>query len=645
MSIAIRKLWREQEGKFFCISTRVPNVDNTWKDHFFSKDQFMEIPKWLEEHSHLDIYFCPHGFNRRSRTNEEAVAPKLLWADLDEVNPELIPQRLKPTMAFKSSEGRFVGLWVITDKAMTLELNRRINFHLCPESHSSWILTKALRMPGTMNRKYTPPQKVVTLWTDGPKYTFAKLDKLLPNFDEGEVNGNSAREIFNRYRKFIPSAVQRDMFGTAAIPGKRSQMMWKIIMLFVEAGASEEEVYEIVRVSRWNKFAGMRNEELRIRKQIAKAFGTKLADGPQNIRKKHREAQEWNEDDDLPFEFHIRSLAEVEERDIEWLWPGKIPIGELTILEGDPGVGKSFLAHWLAAQICDGKRLPTEYPSGVKPLKGNVAYFDYENDPETTVKRRVRAAGCNNIEKFFQIEDHFVMGQPRFEPSLEELMKRIDPVLVVFDTLNNYLGKGDINNSKDATQALSPFHKFARKYKCAVVVLRHLNKGGGDGPAIYRGQGNIAQTGVARVVLSCAKLNDTTEEYEGEGWVGMGTTKNNLASLGKTIVYRIKFDPTAPKGYDENAHVVMHGFIDKTSDELLTFKREDRKKDKGMTEREALDRAASFLLGLLNDGSSKTRESIMEQAEKAGISQKDVYKACLELPIVKNKGKWSLQTK
>lgn len=663
MSITIRKLWRKQEGKFFCISTRVPNVDNTWKDHFFRRDQFFEIPKWLDEHSHLDLYFCPHGFNRRSRTADESVAPKVLWADLDEVNPELIPDKLKPTIAIQSSEGRFVGLWELTDKPMTLELNKRLNGHICPESHSSWIFTKALRMPGTLNRKYKPPHKVTVLWTDGPKYTYSKLDKLLPNPDESKVSGNTAREVFNKYRKWIPVDVQRDMFGTAAIPGKRSEMMWKIMLHFIEAGASEEEVYEIVKVSRWNKFAGMRYEERSIRRQIAKAFSQKLADGPKKIKKKHLKEEpfddedrpEWldkeddeEEDGDAPFHFNIHSLKDVEERDIDWLWPGKIPRGELTILEGDPGVGKSFFAHWIGAQVCDGNRLPTEYPAGLKPIKGNVAYFDFENDPGTTTKKRIKAAGCKNLDKFYQIEEQFTMGDKKFEKALDDLMDTIDPQLVVFDTLNHYLGvKGDINNSKDATQALAPFHKFARKYHCAVVVLRHLNKGSTTMKAIYRGQGNIAQTGVARVVLSCAKLDNATDEYEGEGWVGMGTTKNNLSALGKTLVYKIEFDPMSKKGHDDKAHIVIHGFIDKTSDELLApadHKRES-KKDREMSDKQAKEGATSFLLSLLNGGDIKTRDEVMELAEKAGFTQKDIYAASQELPVRKKKGEWWLDTR
>lgn len=663
MSITIRKLWRKQEGKFFCISTRVPNVENTWRDHFFRPDQFFEIPKWLEEHSHLDIYFCPHGYNRRSRTVEEAVLPKLLWADLDEVNPELIPDKLKPTIAIKSSEGRFVGLWVLTDKEMTLELNKRLNHHICPESHSSWILTKALRMPGTLNRKYSPPHKVTVLWSDGPKYTYAKLDRLLPVLDESVVTGNNAREIFNKYRKWIPVALQREMFGTAAVPGKRSEMMWKIIKSFIEAGADEDEIFEVIRVSRWNKFTGMRNEDRSLRRQIAKAFSEKLADKPKKLKKKHQKAEqyedderpEWldqeqedDEDEDKPFAFNIQSLDKVEERDIEWLWPGKVPMGELTILEGDPGVGKSFLVHWLAAQVCDGRRLPTEYPSGVKPVKGKVVYFDFENDPGTTVKKRIKATGCKNLENFFQIEDPFVMGDKKYEEALERLMDQIKPKLVVFDTLNHYLGsKGDINNSKDATQALAPFLQFARKYGCAVVVLRHLTKAKDNVKAIYRGQGSIAQTGVARVVLSCAKLDGISDEYEGEGWVGMGTTKNNLSALGKTLVYRIVFDPQASKGHDDKAYVDMQGFIDKTSEELLALHSEKEKrkgKEKGMSDEEALELAKSFLLEALKDRKPKTRTELIEAAEKSGLSPKDIYRASRELPIEKAKGDWWLDS-
>src|SRR5690606_22228229 len=106
------------------------------------------------------------------------------------------------------------------------------------------------------------------LWSDGPKYTYAKLDRLLPVLDESVVTGNNAREIFNKYRKWIPVALQREMFGTAAVPGKRSEMMWKIIKSFIEAGADEDEIFEVIRVSRWNKFTGMRNEDRSLRRQI-----------------------------------------------------------------------------------------------------------------------------------------------------------------------------------------------------------------------------------------------------------------------------------------------------------------------------------------------------------------------------------------
>ena len=99
MKNVIIELWKRQPGKYFCISTKSPA--GKWKDHFFSPDDFGSIKQFLRDHDDHDIYFCPHGFNRRVRQKEEAVIPNLLWADLDYSDPrnEKLFKGLKPTTA------------------------------------------------------------------------------------------------------------------------------------------------------------------------------------------------------------------------------------------------------------------------------------------------------------------------------------------------------------------------------------------------------------------------------------------------------------------------------------------------------------------------------------------------------------------
>lgn len=653
MSLTIRKLWRKQEdAKFFCVSTKVPNTENTWKDHFFRPDEFDDLPEFLSKHQHLEIYFCPHGFNRRSRTLEESVTPKLLWADLDEVNPELIPDKFKPTVALQSSEGRFVGLWVLTDKPMTLQLNKRLNKKLCPESHSSWILTKALRMPGTKNRKYNPPQKVTLLWDDGPKYTYAQLDKLLPNEEEPQVSGKTAREIFNKYRKHIPVDLQREIFRGSPKKGVRSEMIWKIIMSFVEAGADEDEIYEVVHVSPWNKFAGLRTEERSIRKQIAKAFGDKLSGSGKYVKPKHKRTEREADDEDDKYneaeekrEIQVLNMSEVVEEEVDWIWPGRLPRGELVILEGDPGVGKSFLAQWIGCKIADGKHLPTEYKStGFKAIQGRVLYFDLENDAARVTKKRLVANGLKNMKDFYQVAAPLSIDDDEDTELMYDVINKIKPTLVVFDTLNNYIGRADIHNSKEATQALTPFSQIARKFDCTVIVLRHLTKNSTNTSALYRGQGSIAQTGVARIVLSVGRIDDFSDDEEDDTrYVGMAVTKNNLAHMGETMVYHIQYEKGAKGGYDANAHLHYDKYIDLNADDLLGSDKKGKSGGKDNGDKQAVANAESFILDNLKDGKKVKFSVLIDKAEEVSISHKELRIAAKKLKVTKDGGRWYLQ--
>lgn len=655
MSLVIRKLWRKQEGTFFCISTKVPNKDGTWKDHFFRKDQFDDIPQFLKEHAHLELYFSPHGYSRRSRTVDEAVAPQLMWADLDEVNPELIPDKYKPTIAVQTSEGRFMGLWVLTDKATTLELNRRLNMEICPESHSSWIFTKALRMPGTMNRKYLKPQKVILLWDDGPKYTFVQMDRNLPKLDQPSVSGSNAREIFKKYRKHIDVDVQREIFKGNPKKGVRSEVMWKIIKSFIEAGADEDEVYEVIKVSPWNKFKGLRTEERSIRKQIAKAFDEKLTGyGQEKPKHKQSQKEELSESDSYDADtdkkkLNLLRMDEVQEEEVEWLWPGRLPMGELVILEGDPGVGKSFLAQWLAVRVADGHKLPQEYPTSFKPIMGKTLYFDLENDAARVTKKRLVASGLKNLGNFIQVASPLTMEDEDDMELIYEAMNEIKPVLAIFDTINNYIGRADIHNSKEATQAFTPFSQLARKFNCTVIVLRHLTKTSQGTSALYRGQGSIAQTGVARVVLTVGQIGEHSDFEEEEKWVGCAVTKNNLAHKGQTLVYKIEYDAKAKGGYDDKAHILIHPdrFTNLDADALLASRdgKEKGKKSDKMTDTEGKDQAKAFLLELLKDGNIVAFEKLLKSANSSGITHKDLNAAAKEMGVKKNKGDWFLDLK
>ena len=131
-------LWRGQPGKFFCIATK---GEAGWRNHFFTRAEFKDIDEFLAEHDEEDLYWCPHGFIRRSRLAEHACESNLLWADLDMVDPRKL--ELKPTIAWETSSRRYAALWKL-DAEPSRGLRKRFNDAIGPDT-GGWCLSKVLR--------------------------------------------------------------------------------------------------------------------------------------------------------------------------------------------------------------------------------------------------------------------------------------------------------------------------------------------------------------------------------------------------------------------------------------------------------------------------------------------------------------------
>jgi hypothetical protein len=265
----IVSLWKQQSGKFFCLSTKDPETKK-WRDKFFHRDELYKVDKFLNDNRGRDIYACPHGFSRERRLKPYAVPPKLLWADLDERDPRKI--KIKPTIAFESSPGRYVGLWV-TDRPVTEELNRRLAYFLGSDK-SGWDFTQVLRLiSGTINHKYEAEPKVKIVWRDGPEYTIAEIEKRLPKDaapgDSGQESDAAA--VFKKYERKLPHWVRRELVGGKPVPGKRSEMLWKLEQTLIEKGLTTGEAFLLIKSSPWNKFAGRRDEDDQLRRELEKA--------------------------------------------------------------------------------------------------------------------------------------------------------------------------------------------------------------------------------------------------------------------------------------------------------------------------------------------------------------------------------------
>lgn len=546
----IDRIWKSQPGKYFCLSTK--SVSNTWKDWFFHRNDIGKIADFIEEHRSSDLYFCPHGFSEKRRRKAFAVKPNLLWADLDEADPRQIKYR--PSIAFESSPGRFVGLWLI-DGEMTEELNRRLTY-LIDGDVSGWDLTQVLRVPGTINFKYTSQPRTRIMWTDGPEYELKKLGRELPAVDgeADEVDVIDASEVYKRWEKKLPHWCRRELLHGKPAVGKRSEMLWKLGNELIEQGVDRDDAFVLLKASPWNKFRGRRSEDEQLRRELDKSVGKHLKNG------RGRPLVSDNEVGQKDYVWLARPLDEVPEENIDWLWYPYLARGELTILEGDPERGKSYLAQMVAGHFCDGLQLPS-VKEGMPIVTGKVAYFDIENSAGSITVKRMRGNGFKALNNYIQEEAIFSIDDDDTVPRVVAALEKMKPVMIVFDTINTYLGRADAFKGHEAQQAFVRFREIAKRLNCAVLVLRHLTKSSKE-RALYRGQGSIAFAGIARVVLTVGAMPDDPDVRV------MAVTKLNIAQRPKALTFTIAALPD--KGKETDRSVFKWGeFVDLTADDML----------------------------------------------------------------------------
>lgn len=598
----IPDLWSKQPGRYFCLSTRSPA--GKWVDHFFTKDKFDGIRQFLREHVNDDIWFCPHGFNKRLRQKTVTEPPRLCWADLDEADPRTMEP--KPTIAFESSPGRYVGLWVTTEP-ITESLNKRLSYSVGADK-GGWDFTQVLRFPTTINYKYDAHPRVRILWDDGPVYTVAKLERMLPEEEVEEESDEDAAELFKKYSKKLPPWLRRELMSGKPQPGKRSDMLWKIENGLLESGLSLDECFVLIKASPWNKFKGRQSEDDQLRRELEKIVSTHLKSTKTKVNGTVAPIAEQR--------FLAKTMAEVEEEELDWIWYPYLARGELTILEGDPGLGKSYMAQIISGCIVDGRALPSNKPQGSKPTKGRIAYFDMENSAATVTKRRLLDNNVRNLKDYIQEESIFSIDDEEALNDVYEAMDEVKPTLAVFDTINSYIGKADTHKSSEVQQAFGHFRQIAQDFNCAVLVLRHLTKSSGGDKAIYRGQGSIAFSGLARVVMTVGQMPEDPETRV------MAVTKINVTKAPKALCFTIEELP------GDRSQFTWGEYVELTSDEIIA----NHKPKNGDARRDSLEETKQWLGAELEDGPLDVVR-LKRMAEKRSISAKTLQRAATAMGI------------
>lgn len=196
-------------------------------------------------------------------------------------------------------------------------------------------------------------------------------------------------------------------------------------------------------------------------------------------------------------DYRITYYNTVSSKEVDWLWYPYIPYGKITILQGDPGEGKSTMMMQLAALITNGDAMPDG--SGDR-IPGTVIYQAAEDGIEDTIKPRLEAAGadCSRIAFLEQSdEEPILLNDVRLAQAIEGTKAK----LLVIDPLQAYLGMdGEMQRSNSVRSVLGNLVKVAERTGCAVVLIGHMNKSN-RAKGIYRGLGSIDIAAVARSIL------------------------------------------------------------------------------------------------------------------------------------------------
>lgn len=309
-----------------------------------------------------------------------------------------------------------------------------------------------------------------------------------------------------------------------------------------------------------------------------------------------------------------RRIDEIDRELLEWLWPGRIPLGKLTLLAGDPGLGKSFVTLDMAARVSKGDAWP-DAPL-LKQTPGGVLLFNAEDDLADTIAPRLDKAGADG-KRIVAVEGVSFLDKRRHF-SLEIDLPRMEEVLaghpgtrlVVIDPIAAYCGKVDSHKNTDVRGLLAPLAELASRHRVAVVTVTHLSKSGGT-KAVYRAMGSLAFAAAARAVWAIVKdTNDPNRRL-------FLPAKLNLARDPDGLAYRID-DGRVAWEYEP---VKMH------ADEAIAAEA----KEAASVERGSVCRAAAaWLRERLGDGVVPTSEVIAD-AKEQDISERTLRRAFKQL--------------
>ena len=304
-------------------------------------------------------------------------------------------------------------------------------------------------------------------------------------------------------------------------------------------------------------------------------------------------------------------MEQVEVEKIDWLLYPFIPFGKVTIVQGDPGEGKTTMVLQIIAKLTKGEAvLPSgsdepaleEKTMDLEPV--NVIYQAAEDGLGDTIKPRLLSAGadCSRVMVIDDNDQALTMMDARLEEAIIKTKAR----LVVLDPIQGFLGAAvDMHRANEIRPLMKRVAVLAEKYHCAIILIGHMNKNS-NGKSSYRGLGSIDFQAAARSVLIVGRIKDEPEIRV------VCHVKSSLAPEGKSIAFRL----------DKDTGFEWIGEYDISADDLLSGDNRGKK----------IHAAKEFLQEVLASG-SVAQTKVAEEAESRGIKKKTLWNAKKELEI------------
>ena len=289
--------------------------------------------------------------------------------------------------------------------------------------------------------------------------------------------------------------------------------------------------------------------------------------------------------------------------DVIWLWLYRIAIGKLTVISGNPGVGKSYLTLDIAARVSSGRA----FPDGAPCEAGTVVIVSCEDGPGDTIRPRLDLLGADvsrviHFEGVRENDKVQLLQLDRHIPALDEFLERNETIsTVIVDPLAGFLGETDSHKNAEVRSVLGPLARLAEKHQVAVVGINHLTKR--EGKAIFRSLGSMGIIAAARAAWAVTFDPDDPDRRL------FLPVKNNLAeSTG--LAYRITDGVVT---WEEAPVLVAVDDLDEESD----------------TPR---DEAKAWLSQMLANGPVMARD-IFKRAKVDGVAERTLRRAKKELRV------------